>query len=59
MLKHLLLQSIVVILLVESMAFGYSASAEAAPNDLVEAILTGNFDSGTHLTVRAHMIVNI
>jgi len=56
--RHLLLQSIVVILLVESIAFAYSAPAEAAPNDLVEAILTCNFDSGTHLTIRAQMIVN-
>jgi hypothetical protein len=56
--RHLLLQIIVVILLVESIAFAYSTPAEAIPIDLVEATLTCNFDSGTHLTVRAHIIVN-
>jgi hypothetical protein len=56
--KHLILQTIAVILLVESIAFVYSTPVEAAPTDLVEATLTCNFDSGTHLTIRAHMIVN-
>lgn len=56
--RHLLLQTIAVILLVESIASAHSTLADAAPNDLVETTLTCTFDSGTHLTVRAHMIVN-
>jgi hypothetical protein len=55
---HLLRQTIAVILLIGSIVFVYSTPAEPASDSIVEATLTCTFDTGAHLTVRAHMVVN-
>lgn len=56
--KHKIIEIILVIILFDSIAFTHPALAEETPKSLVEAILTCTFDSDTHLTVQAHMIVN-
>jgi len=56
--QYQLLKVLAVILLVSIPIFVYSASAEPTSDSNVDATITCNFDTGAHLTVRAHMIVN-
>jgi hypothetical protein len=56
--QYPLLKALAVVFLVSAPIFVYSASAESTSNSNVDATITCNFDTGAHLTVRAHMIVN-
>lgn len=56
--QYLLRKALVVILLVSTPIFVYTASAEPTSDSNVDATITCNFDTGAHLTVRAYMIVN-
>ena len=49
---------ILVILLLGSTVFVYSTPAAPLSDDVVEATITCTIDTGAHLTVQSHMIVN-